>query len=224
MNAFKDQIFCPNCNVQIKEGIFGSNNLVKAIDILIINEFLEKKTDGYCKKCGPELRQQAFSGLQEEKILLVVEVSKLAEAIVVLSIENPINWEYSCLGLVSGQSISQKGAFSEIVNSGISFFSGTNENRHKMIKASEERALAQMRKKCIDMGGNAILGAKIDIQALNGDKGQVFVSATGSAVSVKNFDICDKLRFEVLQALETKYRRLNYLITLLGSISAESQN
>ena len=74
------------------------------------------------------------------------------------------------------------------------------------------------------MGGNAILGAKIDIQALNGDKGQVFVSATGSAVSVKNFEICDKLRFEVLQALETKYKRLNYLITLLGSISAESQN
>ena len=74
------------------------------------------------------------------------------------------------------------------------------------------------------MGGNAILGAKIEILALNGDKGQVFVSATGSAISVKNFEICYKLRFEVLQTLESKYKRLNYLITLLGSVSAEFQN
>ncbi len=59
----------------------------------------------------PEMRQQVISGLHVEKFLPVIEASKLAEAIMVLSIEKSINWEYSCLGLVSGQSISQKGFF-----------------------------------------------------------------------------------------------------------------
>ena len=40
----------------------------------------------------PEMRQQAISGLHIEKFLPVIEASKLAAAIVVLSIENPINW------------------------------------------------------------------------------------------------------------------------------------
>jgi uncharacterized protein YbjQ (UPF0145 family) len=221
----QDDVFCPNCHTPIKEGFFGSNNLFNPADILIINEFHEKKTEGYCGKCGPELRKQAIQCLSEEKILLVVEVARLAEAIPAFSISNPENWKIRPLGLVTGQSSSQAGVFQEIASSETVFFGHDAQKFNKKIKAAENRCLAQMRRATMDLGGNAMVGVHFQSQMVGGEKGSLFISMSGTAVLVENLGEVDKLRKEVFEILESKNKRLNFLITLLsgkqGSIAKD---
>jgi uncharacterized protein YbjQ (UPF0145 family) len=212
---YENETLCPNCGAIIKESLVGRNVLCKPLETLIINEFFVKKTEAYCGKCAPTLLKEASERLREEKINLVVAVARLAESILILTVENPPGWQFTCLGPATAQSTTGKGPLLELENSAVSFFGSGNENKHLKIKLAEERVFSQLRKKCIEADCNAIVGAKVDYHILDGEKGGLLITVSGTMVKVSNMAEVDKPRFDFLEMLNIKYNRLGYLITLL---------
>jgi len=211
-----NEAVCPNCNSKISENLLTRNVPSKPVESLIINEFYEKKTAGYCGKCAPPLIAEAYEKLQEEKINLVVAVAKLSESILILTLENPPGWQFKCTGPATAQASSGNGSLLELENSAISFFSSGGEGKHLKIKLAEDRAFAQLRKKCIESDCNAVLGTKVDYQLIAGEKGPLLITASGTMVKVLNMGEIDIARNEFLENMQAKYTRLSYLITLLS--------
>ena len=58
---------CPNCKVELKNGIMTSTKLLTETQIGIINEYNDTKSEGYCTKCGNGLYDQHSQSLQTEK-------------------------------------------------------------------------------------------------------------------------------------------------------------
>jgi len=207
---------CPNCSAKISEGLIGRNVLCKPVEALLVNEFYGRRSAGYCGKCGPPLIHEAYEKLQEEKINLVVSVSKLSESILVLTLENPPGWQFSCIGPCTAQASTGNGSLLELENSVGSFFGSGSENKHLKIKQAEERLYSQLRKKCIEADCNAILGVKVDYHLVSGEKGALLITASGTMVKVSNMLQIDKIRHDFLENLQAKSERLGYLVTLLS--------
>lgn len=204
---------CPNCNEKIKSSGFKSNNLLSESQANIIKEFTENESDAYCKKCGQIKFEEAVLALESELHKLKLFVEKNLEAIPIVSTHTPHKWNYEILGVVTGQSTTGTGVFSEFTSTFTDLFGVQSKAFNRKIASGEQLAFAQLRLKALDLGGNAIIATDIDYAELGSLKGMIMVCATGTSVKLMNTELLrDSER--ILNELITKYKRIQYLESL----------
>ncbi len=178
---------CPTCGAKIKDvSLFGRNIILNAEVVAIINKFHSEKSSHFCNKCGESLYEKYRNVLIKERYVVTRKILPLLSAIPILSLQSPLNWDYAVLGLVTAQSTTGTGVFSEITSSFTDLF-GTQSNAYnKKLRDGEDMCQSILRKETLELGGNAILAADIDYAEVGGNKGMLMVCMTGTAVILQN--------------------------------------
>lgn len=192
---------CPNCGAELKRAMFGSNHPYKQLVVTFINQFTSSTALGYCEKCGSSLVNQARTNAIEQQKAMSSTLNQHIHHIPLLSLQTPPGWHYQPLGLVTGQSVTGTGVFSEFASSWTDFFGAQSKAYNSKISGGEQICQTQLRLKCIELGGNAILGTDIDYAEVGGQKGMLMVCMTGTAVLLENTDIMGAERIESLNTI-----------------------
>lgn len=120
---------CPNCGSKLKGGILSSVTLASRNLTSIINEYNDKKVDGYCSKCVGDLKTKYLLKLSNEKEELQLKIQKLIDSIPVVSTHSPLNWDYEIINMVTGQTTTGTGVISEFTSSFTDLF-GAQSGRY----------------------------------------------------------------------------------------------
>jgi len=200
---------CPNDGAELKSGMFSSNRPFTAEAVEFIHTFTDDKAAGYCEKCGMKLLAQARYEATTRYQSLTDIFHKHIHSIPLLSLQHPEGWKAKPLGLVTGQSVTGTGVFSEFASSWTDFFGSQSKAYNQKIAGGESICQTQLRLKCFEMGGNAVLAVDIDYAEVGGDKGMLMVCMTGTAVSLENTEVLGTGAIEGLNHLTeaTKNRR-----------------
>ncbi|WP_227607863.1 YbjQ family protein [Hymenobacter translucens] len=140
----------------------------------------------------------------------------------ILSLQAPASWRFTPLGLVTGQSVTGTGVFSEFASSWTDFFGAQSKSYNRKIQGGEEICKTQLRLACVEMGGNAILAADIDYAEVGGQKGMLMVCMTGTAVMLDNTEVMGEDARESLSVL-TETARTYRLVKRFNEIMNKSQ-
>ena len=192
---------CPNCGAELKKSVFGSNLPLTSEAINFINTFTDNDKHHYCEKCGKDLVLTAQLQAVNKNNLLRTKLNKYIHYVPLLSLQAPAEWNFTPLGLVTGQSVTGTGVFSEFASSWTDFFGAQSNAYNKKIAGGETICQTQLRLKCIEMGGNAILAVDIDYAEVGGGKGMLMVCMTGTAVLLENTDVMGAEKLEGLNIL-----------------------
>ncbi|SIT91971.1 YbjQ family protein [Pontibacter indicus] len=203
---------CPNCDSKLKtSGLIGTNKLISRRFVPIIKEFSGSSHDYYCEKCAQRLYEVAKGKFFTERNSLDKLIESIVDSVPVISLQSPHRWEYDVLDMVTGQSTTGTGVLSELKSSFTDFFGMQSGAYSSKISNGENLCLAQLRLKCIQLGGNAVIGADIDYAEVGGDKGMLMVCMTGTAVKIHNTEVLGKKRVDSLAKLSEAVERREYL-------------
>jgi uncharacterized protein YbjQ (UPF0145 family) len=207
----KDLTSCPNCGQSLKGGLLSSNALLDQWRVDLIKEYSFSAKDAYCSKCGKDQYLEAKDKLTQERKQLNSAIEKLIVEIPIVSIHSPLNWIYDVKGLVTGQSTTGTGVFSEFKSSFTDFFGAQSDSYNSKLRGGEDLCKIQLRAQALSMGANAIVAVDIDYSEVGGDKGMLMVCMTGTAISLKNHEILGAKYVEAIKELEKQSQRLGYL-------------
>lgn len=205
---------CPNCNTKYKSSMFTTVEQLPQDQINIINAFNENKVISYCTKCGSDLYGDSRVKMVEEQRVLQTELQTLIKSIPVVSLQNPLNWDFEVIEMVTGQSTTGTGIVSELTSSFTDLFGLQSSRYNNKLKAGEDLCFAQLRKRTIEVGGNAVIATDIDYSEVGGEKGMLMVCMAGTAVKLKNIEILGIDKIDPLNKIPGVYTRLSYLNSL----------
>lgn len=201
---------CPACGERIKAGLYGGNGLLETDKNQVINHY-HTKLPQRCNRCGDALYEDCRFKLRQEKDSLVQQIARYLPAIPIVSLQSPMNWEYTVLGLVTAQSVTGTGFYAEFVSSYTDLFGSQSKTYNKKIRDGEDLCQGMLRKKAFDLGGNAVLATDIDYAEVGGAKGMLMVCMTGTAVVLKNPEAINEKSeewFVYLRNLRSKYNEI----------------
>jgi uncharacterized protein YbjQ (UPF0145 family) len=202
---------CPNCNAELKSGLLSSTSLLDARKTGIINEYHDKKSEGYCSKCGKDLIEKYEPKLREEKQELSTKLQRLIGIVPVISAHSPLDWKYRVLDMVTGQSTTGTGVISEFTSSFTDLFGAQSGRHNQKLKKGEDMCFAQLRKQALDKGGNAVIATDIDYSEIGGDKGMLMVCMAGTAVHLENIDVLGEQKAKHMDELVQLNQRIRHL-------------
>jgi len=213
---------CPNCNSELKSTFFSNNQLLSQEVTEFIHAFTSSRAPQYCEKCGKPLIEQARQQARAQDAKLGAILNKYIHYVPLLSIQAPPAWSFTPLGLVTGQSVTGTGVFAEFASSWTDFFGAQSNAYNQKIAGGEIICQTQLRLKCIELGGNAILGTDIDYAEVGGLKGMLMVCMTGTAVLLENTEIIGKEALEGLNMVTQTARNRRAMRLYAGLINNPS--
>ena len=87
-------------------------------------------------------------------------------------------------GIVFGEVISGINMFKDMGASLRNIFGGRSKGYEDELLTARENALEEMKTRAANLGANAIIGLKMDYEALGADNGMLMVTCSGTAVVV----------------------------------------
>lgn len=202
---------CPNCNSSLSNK-FKGNKLLSKNKIYLINLYHNPTSDAYCKNCGESLFNEYFESYKMELKQLTNYIKKFYSYIPIITSLPPENWNYKIINIVTGQSTTGTGVFAEFTSSVTDFFGLQSNAYNNKIKSGETLCFSQLRKKTLDLGGNAIVAADIDYSELGSLKGMIMVCSSGTAIKLKNLEVLGEKRATMIQEISQKHKRLMKLL------------
>jgi len=192
----QNKTFCPNCNAEIKNPVIGTENLfINDLRVEFINQFTDNNSPKYCWKCSKELLDQAFQEFKRQRTSKLESKdkssSRIKELIVnvpIVTLQSPQDWKYQSLEIVSAQSVTGTGVFTEIASNWTDFFGKESIRHNEKLKNGEDNCKSILQFQAFKMGGNAILGTDIDYSEAGAGKGMLMVCMAGTAVKITNLD------------------------------------
>lgn len=89
-------------------------------------------------------------------------------------------------GVVTAHVVAGTGVFSDIAGSFTDVFGGRSRSYQKQLEAIDSEVIAQLQQKAEKLGGNAVIGLRVDHDEVSGGGKQMFmVTASGTAVRVE---------------------------------------
>lgn len=210
---------CPTCGEKIVDGVFKSNLPISEALLKVIKEYDPNAKDDYCGKCAQEPYGTAKTKLVRELKELEQRIPELMNEIVIVSIHSPLHWDYQVLGMVTGQSTTGTGIFAEFKSSITDFFGAQSGTYNRKVTHGEDLCKAQLRMKCLEAGGNAIIGTDIDYAEVGGAQGMLMVCMTGTAVKLRNPEVLAEGKTDKLTRLRQSINRRAYLRSITPSMN-----
>jgi len=179
---------------------------------MFINSFHDPKSEAYCDDCGLPLITKYKNSIEASKQKLLDEIKGSISIVPIVTLNNPVNWVYNVVDMISAQSISGTGFLTELSGSWADFTGGQSNSMANKVSSGEDICKNKLRYQCVLMGGNAVLGTDIDYSEVGGGKGMLMVCMAGTAVDV-NLDqhLFDDKREELKQIKTTvdEYKKLS---------------
>ena len=189
----------------------STNYILANDDVEFINIFKPEKSDAYCYECGFQLLSNCKSKLNSQKAEQRSLIADLLINIPVITLQNPNDWVYTIIDMVSAQSVSGTGVISEIASSWSDLTGGQSQALGTKLSNGEDICKNQLRAKAVAIGANCVIGTDIDYAEVGGTKGMLMVCMAGTAVSLKNIhDVLPK-QASNLNALEQAIEELHRL-------------
>lgn len=213
---------CPNCNSKIKEGAFSSNELIGTGRKQLINDFTENQAEAFCTNC---FNTPLISAIENYKIQFNENSESLKNAIPhipVITLQQPLNWNYKVVGMVTGQSVTGTGIVSELASSFTDLFGLQSGNLGNKIKGGEDICKAQLRLNAAQLGATAVIATDIDYSEVGGGKGMLMVCMSGTAIKLENLEILGNGVAEKLLNIENLAKTFNNLLrykNIVGSLT-----
>ncbi len=201
---------CPNCGKAIKAGTFKSNNLLDEKYMDFIKAVLPEAREDYCDSCSKEPMKQAKINYWSKITELNKYIENNINVMPILTTHIPFNWEYSSLGIVTGQSVTGTGLISEFTSDLTDFFGKQSGSFNRKLAQGENLCFTQLRAKTLKFGGNAIIATDIDYGEAGAAKGMLMVCAAGTAVNVENIEVLGDKQ-ETLKTLVEKSLEIEHL-------------
>jgi len=178
---------CPTCGFALEKNTFlkNNNNLLPESLNKRLCTYHQTAEGIYCQKCLSDALNNINKKLQHHENLVTDNFHQIP----IVSIHSPVGWEYEVIGIVTGQSTTGTGVFSEIGASFTDFFGAQSGMYNQKLSAGEDLCFKQLRFKTLHLGGNAVVALDIDYSELGGSRGMIMVCTTATAVKVTNFNV-----------------------------------
>lgn len=195
---------CPNCQRELKSGVFSGVKLYNPKQIAVINLYQNATLEGYCTACVPDFYQKYVLEFKNDLDKRYNELAEHLDALPLISLQQPLGWDYTVIDMVSGQSTTGTGVLTEFSSSWADFF-GTQSIRHNAkVREGERLCKAQMRLAALEMGADAIIGVDADYSEVGGVKGMLMVAMTGTAIKLHNHNVLPAGTMEAMSKLLDK--------------------
>jgi len=178
----------------------------------LINKYTGGTSIGYCVKCAKDKYLQSIEKLNKDKEVFNEYFKKKIMSVPSVTVENPNNWNYEALGIVTGSVSVGMGIMGDLSSTFANLTGGQSFEYNLKISSAEHACLNQMRLKALNMGGNAVVGVDLDYSEVGGGKGLLMVSANGTAVKLKNLDILGETKMKDVEELSKKGEELAPLL------------
>ena len=181
---------CPNCDTRLRVGSMFEVSLMSPEETKKINAYLGANKEAYCGKCGPQLLAEANGAEPKEPTEAEIDnyLHENLHLIPMVTIHQPPLWRFEVLEIVSGNCTLGTGFFTDWEASASDFWGMESNNYNEKFHIAEERAKSRARMRCIQLGGNAIVGAQLDYSEVGAAKAMAMVAVTGTAVKLKELD------------------------------------
>ena len=193
---------CPNCGKSLKG--FFSTELVVQSKVDFINKHLNDNKEAYCTNCSSPLLSKIADNFRKQKGDIENRLKQIIHFIPVMTSPTPVKWEYEVLDMVTAQTTSGTGFVTELSRSFNDFFgSGSNASNEKIAYATN-LCKADLRVKCVRLGGNAIISTDIDFNEIgSGSTNMLMVCMAGTAIRVTDMEnFSAKNRDAIIEVIE----------------------
>jgi uncharacterized protein YbjQ (UPF0145 family) len=201
---------CPNCQKKIG-GLLSSNYILDEDQNNFIRVFHADKNEAYCYDCGYQLVIACKAKLRHQKEELKEEIALLLTNIPIVTLQNPKDWDYTVVDMVTAQSVSGTGIVSEIASSWTDLLGGQSDILGNKLSNGEQICKNQLRLKALNIGANCIIATDIDYAEVGGTKGMLMVCMSGTAVVLNNIHEVLKEKSEKLLNLQVSIDKLDRL-------------
>jgi uncharacterized protein YbjQ (UPF0145 family) len=202
---------CLTCGEKFKSGVFGSNYALGSEAVRLINLAENLDLAGVCKKCGEERFVRARGQLADERSALLRTLEIQLPVLPILSLDVLPSWSFRPVGIVTAQSTTGTGLFSDVTSAFTDAFGVQSNAYNSKIRAGEDRCKASLRMQTLQLGGNAVLGADVDYSEVGGQRAMLMVCMTGTAVELADLRIFGDGFDERLSQLRESAKRLAIL-------------
>jgi len=185
----KDLKECPNCKSKIKTGVFGSNIMFDKLFVDFVNMFNKETHEYYCTSCGEDKLSVARKKLSDKNFALGCKVQNVINYVPVITIQNPVNWDYEIVDMVTAQNTTGTGVFFELSTTIDDLLGNKSDKYNSKAKEGENICKNMLRANALRIGANAVIGVDIDYTEVGGGKALFMICMAGTAVKIKNIEI-----------------------------------
>jgi uncharacterized protein YbjQ (UPF0145 family) len=205
---------CNYCKKEIieKSGLFGTSNRARSISentFTIINRYFEIENLGFCESCVSGMINKAYFQCEREFIQFEKTFDEVEKMIPILTIQKIDAWQYDVISIVTAQGVMGTGFLTEWKSSWGDLLGTESSSLNAKFNEGEQICFSRMRKKCMALNGNAIIGVDIDYAEVGGVKAMTMVCTAGTAIKVNNLEIFETAYRQAL--IENENAKLKYL-------------
>ena len=205
---------CGNCGEKLKSGMFGTNAALDGQRVATINLFSETPTESACNACGDKAYLKAYRSAVSEQRRLTAELERDIGAVPIVSIHSPAGWEYAAVTIVTAQSTTGTGVWSDVTSAFTDLFGTQSNVYNQKLLAGEKLCMNGLRVRALAHGCNAILAADLDYAEVGGTRAMLMVCMTGTAVRLDNTEVLGEDVATTLRRLPDLYTRVQRLASL----------
>lgn len=202
---------CPTCGASFKVSLLKSPvNRLSDNEQAIISDYFGVQSQ-LCSKCGSDKLKDAKAQMNSEMSKLNKELPILMNEIPILTTEAPVGWACEHINIVGGTIAMGTGFLSEL-SSSVNDALGTSSNTlRKKLLGGETQCRQQMLLEAVELGANAVVGARVDYDEIGSIKSMILVKMFGTAVRITDFSSFSDVKRDALFSLSEKSRRLSLL-------------
>lgn len=191
--------------------MFGANAPVGHQAVALINAHEGTDLVAACQKCAGDRVATARAALVAERDTVMSALEANLMLLPIVSLQNPQGWYYKSIGIVTAQSTTGTGMFSDVASAFTDVFGAQSNAYNNKLRAGENICKASLRMQALEQNGNAILAADVDYSEVGGQRAMLMVCMTGTVVEVTNVSIFGDEMESKLETLRVRFERLKVL-------------
>lgn len=202
---------CPTCGTSFKVSLLKATTTpMSNVEQSLISDYFGEQPP-LCSKCGANKLKESKEKLNNEILKLGDELPKLLGIMPILTTDAPKEWACEYLTMVGG-TISMGTGFLSEISSGFNDMFGTSSNTlRKKLLGGETQCRQEMLVEATVLGGNAVVGARVDYDEIGAGKGMLLVKIFGTAVKITDFSSFSDTKKQNLLSIAEKSKRLSLL-------------
>lgn len=175
---------CLRCGELLKTGMISSNQALVKSQLALINLWAAEPLSAACNKCGDGTLEEARSDLNLELTGCRDTLRNAINLVPVLSLQGPMGWSYEPIGIVTAQTVTGTGIFSDVASAFTDLFGTQSGTYNTKLREGENICKTSLQSQAIELGGNAVLAVDVDYAEVGGQRAMLMVCMTGTAIKV----------------------------------------